>query len=108
MNVLGVWDGHDAGAVLLVDGHVRAAMNEERFTRRKLEVQFPAQSIAACLAAAGLRAHDVALVSASTSDPAKALGRHTELDARSIAEHAMNVAASICIYTNGNLAIEEL
>ena len=48
MNVLGVWDGHDAGAVLLVDGHVRAAMNEERFTRRKLEVQFPAQSIAAC------------------------------------------------------------
>ena len=75
MNVLGVWDGHDAGAVLLVDGHVRAAMNEERFTRRKLEVQFPAQSIAACLAAAGLRAHDVALVSASTSDPAKALGR---------------------------------
>ena len=39
---------------------------------------------------------------------AKALARHTELDARTIAEHAMMVAASICIYTNGTLAIEEL
>lgn len=39
---------------------------------------------------------------------AKALVRHTDLDARAIAEHAMSVAASICIYTNGTLAIEEL
>ena len=39
---------------------------------------------------------------------AKALMRHTDLSAREIAERAMNVAASICIYTNGNLAIEEL
>src|SRR6187401_644626 len=39
---------------------------------------------------------------------AKALMRHTDLDARAIAEHAMNVAASICVYTNSTLAIEEL
>ena len=39
---------------------------------------------------------------------AKALARHTDLDARTIAECAMSVAASICIYTNGTLAIEEL
>jgi ATP-dependent HslUV protease subunit HslV len=39
---------------------------------------------------------------------AKALARHTDLDARAIAERAMNVAASICIYTNSTLAIEEL
>ena len=39
---------------------------------------------------------------------AKALARHTDLDARAIAENAMSVAASICIYTNGTLAIEEL
>src|SRR6187455_1074158 len=38
---------------------------------------------------------------------AKALVRHTDLDARAIAEHAMNVAASICVYTNSTLAIEE-
>jgi ATP-dependent HslUV protease, peptidase subunit HslV len=39
---------------------------------------------------------------------ARALAAHTDLDARAIAEHAMGVAASICIYTNTNLTIEEL
>jgi ATP-dependent HslUV protease, peptidase subunit HslV len=39
---------------------------------------------------------------------AKALARHTDLDARTIAERAMAVAASICIYTNDTLSIEEL
>ena len=39
---------------------------------------------------------------------AKALARHTELGARDIAEHAMAIAASICIYTNANVTIEEL
>ncbi len=39
---------------------------------------------------------------------AKALMRHTDLGAREIAERAMSVAASICIYTNSTLAIEEL
>ena len=39
---------------------------------------------------------------------AKALVRHTELGPREIAEHAMGIAASICIYTNANVTIEEL
>ncbi len=39
---------------------------------------------------------------------ARALARHTTLDARTIAETAMSVAAGICIYTNSNLTIEEL
>jgi ATP-dependent HslUV protease, peptidase subunit HslV len=39
---------------------------------------------------------------------ARALARHTTLDARAIAESAMTVAAGICIYTNSNLTIEEL
>jgi ATP-dependent HslUV protease, peptidase subunit HslV len=39
---------------------------------------------------------------------ARALARHTTLDARAIAENAMVVAAGICIYTNSNLTIEEL
>ena len=39
---------------------------------------------------------------------AKALARHTELAALEIAEHAMGIAASICIYTNANVTIEEL
>jgi ATP-dependent HslUV protease subunit HslV len=39
---------------------------------------------------------------------ARALARHTQIDARVIAEIAMGVAAEICIYTNTNLTIEEL
>jgi ATP-dependent HslUV protease, peptidase subunit HslV len=39
---------------------------------------------------------------------ARALARHSSLDARQIAEEAMRVAAEICIYTNTNLTIEEL
>jgi len=39
---------------------------------------------------------------------ARALLQHTDLDARAIAENALNVAGDICIYTNRNLVIEEL
>jgi len=39
---------------------------------------------------------------------ARALAANTELDARSIAEKSMQIAGDICIYTNSNIAIEEL
>jgi len=39
---------------------------------------------------------------------ARVLMRHTTLAARTIAEEAMRVAASICIYTNDTFTIEEL
>ncbi len=39
---------------------------------------------------------------------ARALARNTELDARSIVEKALGIAADICIYTNRNITIEEL
>ena len=39
---------------------------------------------------------------------ARALASSTTLDARAIAEQAMRIAADICIYTNGNIVIEEL
>lgn len=39
---------------------------------------------------------------------ARALAAHTELDARTIAIEAMKVAASMDIYTNENLTVEEL
>jgi ATP-dependent HslUV protease, peptidase subunit HslV len=39
---------------------------------------------------------------------ARALSRHSTLDARQIAEEAMRIAADICIYTNGSLTVEEL
>src|SRR6185503_4539832 len=39
---------------------------------------------------------------------ARALVRHSELDARSIVEHSMAIAAGICIYTNSRIVLEEL
>lgn len=39
---------------------------------------------------------------------ARALVRHSDLDARAIVEQAMQIAAGICIYTNTKLTIEEL
>mgnify|MGYP002062694083 FL=1 len=39
---------------------------------------------------------------------ARALMDNTELDARTIAEKALKIAADICIYTNRNLVIETL
>lgn len=39
---------------------------------------------------------------------ARALLQNTDLEARTIVEKALNIAADICIYTNRNLTIEEL
>lgn len=39
---------------------------------------------------------------------ALALLRNTDLDARSIVEKSLNIAADICVFTNRNLTIEEL
>ena len=39
---------------------------------------------------------------------ARALAQHSDLDARRIAEESMRIAAQICVYTNEEIAIEEL
>lgn len=39
---------------------------------------------------------------------AMALMRHSELDARRIAEEALRIAAGICIYTNDMITVEEI
>jgi len=39
---------------------------------------------------------------------ARALAKHSDLDAREIATEAMRIAGDICIYTNQTLTIEEL
>ena len=39
---------------------------------------------------------------------ARALIRHSGLDARAIVEEAMRIAAAICIYTNDQVVVEEL
>jgi ATP-dependent HslUV protease subunit HslV len=39
---------------------------------------------------------------------ARALLRHTKLTAREVAVEALGIAASICVYTNANLTVEEI
>ena len=70
--VIGVWDGHDAGAALVIDGRVELALNEERLSGRKLDVGLPRLAIAAMRAAAGNRP---ILWAPTTSDFAKTLTR---------------------------------
>jgi len=50
---------HDSAACLVVDGHIVAAAQEERFTRRKHDAGFPARALQYCLSAAGLGVRDV-------------------------------------------------
>jgi len=73
--VLGIWDGHDAGAALVGGDKILFAVNEERLTRRKQEVGFPVRAIEICLKAAGIVPGEIATVAVSTTDPAKTLTR---------------------------------
>ncbi len=70
--VIGVWDGHDAGAALIVDGRVVTALNEERLSGRKLDVGLPTRCLAVLREQAGNRRITWAV---TTSDPAKTLTR---------------------------------
>jgi carbamoyltransferase len=45
---------HDSAAVLLADGRILAAAQEERFTRKKHDPGFPCQAIRFCLEKAGI------------------------------------------------------
>jgi len=45
MNILGIHDGHNAAACLLVDGKIRMAIQEERLRRVKNWAGFPSQAI---------------------------------------------------------------
>ena len=45
MVILGIHCGHNSSAVLMSDGRIIGAVQEERFTKQKNQVAFPAQSI---------------------------------------------------------------
>lgn len=50
---------HDSAAALVVDGHVAAAAQEERFTRKKHDPAFPLNAIRYCIDAGGGSLRDV-------------------------------------------------
>ncbi len=58
-------------------------------------------------------APDDGLVAVGSGGPyalaaARALVRHTDLDAAGVAREAMKIAADICIYTNDAITVETL
>jgi carbamoyltransferase len=56
MNILGIsCYYHDAAAALVCDGEIEAAVQEERFTRKKHDFEFPVRSIRYCLEKKGIR-----------------------------------------------------
>ena len=66
MNVVGLNAYHgDVSAVLVSDGALIAAVEEERYRRVKHVTGFPAQAIDACLRMGGITAKDVDLFAVS-------------------------------------------
>lgn len=45
---------HDSAACLVVDGEIKSAVQEERFTRKRHDASFPTNSVKYCLAASNL------------------------------------------------------
>jgi carbamoyltransferase len=68
MIILGINDGHSAGACVLRDGVIIAACEEERFTRRKNDLGFCPHAVEAVMAHAGICAGDIDHVAVSTRD----------------------------------------
>ncbi len=63
MNILGIsCFYHDSAACLVRDGNILAAVQEERFTRKKHDFNFPRHSIAWCMKEAGISAKDLGYV----------------------------------------------
>jgi predicted NodU family carbamoyl transferase len=60
VNILGVSAYyHDSAACLVRDGHIIAAAQEERFTRKKFDARFPTHAIQYCLREGGISLSDL-------------------------------------------------
>ncbi len=68
--ILGIWGysaeyrgiTHDSGATLVIDGRVVAAVNEERYSRKKNDDNFPYQSIEAVLEIGGITPKQIDII----------------------------------------------
>ena len=54
MIILGIHDGHDASASLMIDGKIISANQEERFSKLKGDYGLPFHAIKSCLKQAGI------------------------------------------------------
>lgn len=63
MNILGISAFyHDSAACLVQDGVIAAAAQEERFTRKKHDAEFPTNAVKYCLGSKGLTSQDIDFV----------------------------------------------
>ncbi|MBI2624426.1 carbamoyltransferase [Candidatus Parcubacteria bacterium] len=70
MTVLGIqYDSHDSGAAIVRDGHILAAINEERLSRKKMDDAVPFRSVVAALEMANLSPAQIDLVALSGLRP---------------------------------------
>lgn len=67
MTVLGIGLQHDAGAAVVSDGRVLAAVNEERLNRKKLYWGWPRLSVGEVLGLAGIHPSDIDLVAVANT-----------------------------------------
>jgi len=76
MNILGINAYHgDASAVLVRDGELVAAVEEERFRRIKHVAGFPTEAVRACLKIGGIAGRDVHHIGVSRNPRAHLLGK---------------------------------
>ena len=76
VNVLGIWDGHDAGAALLQDGRLRRRRQRRAVDAPQARGPVSARSRSRrAWRTPACAADEVDVVAVSTSDPAKTLGR---------------------------------
>ena len=66
MIILGIHDGHNASAALVVDGKLVSAVGEERFSREKHHYGFPYKAIKSVLNDANISIKDVSRVALDT------------------------------------------
>ena len=66
MIILGIHDGHEASAALLINGKIVCAAQEERFTKLKGDYGFPINAIKFCLKNQNLKSKDIDEVALGT------------------------------------------
>ncbi|MBI4438619.1 hypothetical protein HY640_01675 [Candidatus Woesearchaeota archaeon] len=75
MRILGINHSHDAGAALIVDGRIVAAVNEERLNRIKLFLGFPVLSVREVFRVSGVSPGSIDYVAVSNVTPGSGIGR---------------------------------
>jgi len=68
VKILGIHDGHNASACLLVDGKIAQAVQEERLSRIKNDDHFPVAAIKEILDSTGLEVGDIDYLTLSSCD----------------------------------------